>query len=108
MSAKLKIKKHNNIPVLRIIGQLDAPDVNALSKKLDSLAKGKHLKIVVDLSETTYIDSHGLGVFVYAWKTMESNNHELIFMNPQGLIKSIFEGANLHQIMRVINTLEEV
>ncbi len=108
MSAKLKVKKHNNIPVLKITGQLEPPDINSLSKKLDSLARGKHLKVVVDLSETTYIDSHGLGVFVYAWKTMETNNHELIFLNPQGIIKNIFEGANLHQIMRVIDTLEEI
>lgn len=108
MSCKIKIKKYKNIPILKIIGQVTASSIHTLSQKLESLAKSKHHTIVVDLNETNYIDSHGLGVFVYAWKMMEENNHELVFLNPQGFIRDIFEGTNLHQILKIIDNLEEI
>lgn len=108
MSCKIKIKKQNNIALVKISGELIAKEVNTLSKKFESLGKGKARTIVVDLTETNYIDSHGLGVFVYAWKMLEQKNHELIFLNPQGFIRDMFMGTNLHQILRVIDDLEEL
>lgn len=108
MSCKIKVKKYNHIPILKISGELGAEDIATLSKKLESLAKGKHRTTVVDLSETNYIDSHGLGVFVYIWKMMEKNNHELVFLNPQGFIRNMFEGTHLSQILKVIDNLEEL
>ena len=108
MSCKIKLKKENNVPILRISGDMEAPDVNNLTKKLESLSKSKHPVIVVDLTDTNYIDSHGLGVFVYAWKTMESSGHELVFLNPQGFVRSMFQETNLNQILRVIDNLEEL
>ena len=108
MTCKIKVKKQKNISIIKISGDLSAQEVNTLSKKLESLGKGKSPIVVVDLSETDYIDSHGLGVFVYAWKMMEQQNHELVFLNPQGFIRTMFMGTNLHQILRVIDSLEEL
>lgn len=108
MSCKIRQKKHNAIPVLKITGELTAFEINTLSKKIDSLIRGKHPIVVIDLSETTYIESHGLGVFVYAWKRMEENKRELVFLNPQGFIRDLFIGANLHQLFRIVPTLGDV
>lgn len=93
---------------MKISGELVAREVNILSKKFESLGKGKCNTVVVDLSETNYIDSHGLGVFVYAWKMFEQKNKELIFLNPQGFIRDMFMGTNLNQILRVVDNLEEL
>ncbi len=108
MSCKIKLKKIKNVPILKIIGDVTSAEINTLSKKLHSLIKKKAHKIVVDLSETNYIDSHGLGVFIYAWKIMEENNHELIFLNPQGFIRDMFVGTNLQNFLRIVNNLEEI
>ena len=108
MSLKIKIKNVNNIPVVTLIGQVVGTDVNTLSKKLETLAKSDHAVVVIDLNDANYIDSHGLGVFVYTLKTMEANNKRLVFLNPQGLIRDIFYETNLNKVLPVINNLEEL
>jgi anti-sigma B factor antagonist len=107
MTCKIKFKKQNDRVVCKIIGALDIQDVNGLSRKLESLAKGKTPLVVVDLTETTYIDSSGLGVFVLAWKAMKAAGGELVFLKTQGFIHSIFESANLNQVIRMVDTPED-
>jgi anti-anti-sigma factor len=102
------MKKHNTIPVIKLIGDVAAQNIHTLSKKLESLIEGKHPTIVIDLNETKYIDSHGLGVFVYSWKMMEKNNNKLIFLNSQEFIRNMFEGTNLNQILTIVDNLEKI
>ena len=108
MNFKIKTKKHNNIPVIKLIGEVAAQNIHALSKKLESLIESKHPIVVVDLNETRYIDSHGLGVFVYSWKMIEKNNKKLIFLNSQEFIRNMFEGTNLNQILTIVDDLDKI
>ena len=108
MNFKIKTKKHDGIPIIKLIGDVAAQNIHALSKKLESLIEGNHPVIVIDLNETQYIDSHGLGVFVYSWKMMEKNNKKLIFLNSQEFIRSMFEGTNLDQILTIVDDLEKI
>ena len=108
MSCKIKTKKFNNVQLLKISGKIEAPDINTISKKVESLIKSKYPTIAIDLNGVKYIDSHGLGVFVYFWKMMEEKNRELVFVKPQGVIKTIFEGTNLYQILKVVDNLEDL
>ena len=108
MNFKIKMKKHNNIPIIKLIGEVAAQNIHALSKKLESLIDGNHPIIVVDLNETRYIDSHGLGVFVYSWKMMKNKNKRLVFLNSQEFIRNMFEGTNLHQILTIVDDLEKI
>jgi len=106
MSCKIRLKKINAVPVIKISGELDNAGINSLSKKFESLLKSSHPKIVVDLNETTYIDSHGLGVLIFYWKELGAKNQELLFITPQGFIRTILDGTNISQIIKFIDTVE--
>ena len=108
MCLKIKMKKVNTVPVLTLIGQAVGADVNALSKKMESLAAGSNPVVVIDLSETSFIDSHGLGILVFMVKSMEANNKRLVFLNPQGVIREILWETNLNKIFPIINSMEEL
>ncbi len=108
MTFKLKMKKYKSIPVVKIIGDMASQNITILSKKLEALSQSNHDIIVVDLNETTYIDSHGLGVMVYAWKMMEKKNKRLIFLNSQEFLRSMFEGTNLDQVLTIVDDLEKL
>lgn len=108
MSCKIKIKKFKKFQVLKFYGEIEATDINTISKKLESLSKSKYRTIAIDLNEIKYIDSHGLGVFVYFWKMMEKDNRDLVFLKPQGFMQTIFEGTNLHQILKIVDNLEDL
>ncbi len=108
MSCKIKTKKYDNVYLLKLSGEIEAPDINTISKKLESLLNSKYHTIAIDLNEVKYIDSHGLGVFVYYWKMMEKNDRELVFVKPSGVIKTIFEGTNLDQILNIVDSPEDL
>jgi len=108
MNYKIQIKKRQTYLVLKIAGSVTSSCIHVLSKKFDSLYKTRYETIVVDLSETIYIDSHGLGIFIYAWKMMEKINKSLVFLNPREFIRNIFLGTNLDRVLRVVDTVEEL
>lgn len=108
MSLKIKIKKHNDIPVVQIIGQAVGQDVAKISKKLEPYLTSSELKIAIDLTETTAIDSYGLGVFVFSWKQFSLQNRQLIFVNPQGFVRDLFEDTNLDKVLITSESIESL
>jgi anti-anti-sigma factor len=108
MNYSFKIKKEKDYFLLKISGDITSSSIHILAKKLDSLKKNKYNTIVIDLSKTTCIDSHGLGVLVYSWKMMGKNNKSLVFLNPTEFVRNIFTETNLDSVIRVIDTVEEL
>lgn len=108
MSCKIKTKKHNDVPIVKIVGDLTLSAIRSLTQKLESLLKGSSAVIVIDLSETNYVDSHGLGAFVYTWKMLKQEKRELVFLNPQGFIREMLEQSNLHTIIRIVSDVEQI
>lgn len=108
MSFRMKMSKHKGMPVLQIRGELIGENISKVTAKLDSLRKGKAPAIVVDLGETTFIDSHGLGVFVYCWRLLEQESRRMVFLRPQGFIRSMLLGTNLDKIFSVVDSEEDI
>jgi anti-sigma B factor antagonist len=108
MSLKIRIRKDTKIPVLEINGELSGVKVGKIAAELERLRKSRAKAIAVDLSRTTFIDSHGLGVFVYCWRLLENDRRDLIFINPQGFILNMFQNTNLDRMFRVVDSIEEL
>jgi anti-sigma B factor antagonist len=108
MSCKFKLRRRHKLPVLQIIGEIAANDAAKVSRKMDALCKNAAPKVVIDLSETSFIDSYGLGIFVYCWKMLDESNRELIFLNPRDAVSKVFSGSNLDHIFNVVATLDEL
>jgi anti-anti-sigma factor len=102
MSFKLKVKKVKSTPVLEVCGEITGENVSKIIGRLDSLRNNASKIIAVDLRKTTFIDSHGLGAFVYIWRLLEEENRNLVFINPQGFVNSMFSGTNLDKIFKVV------
>lgn len=108
MKFKVKHKTSQGFPVLKITGEISGKEAPLISQKINKIRKSKCTVVVIDLSETVFIDSYGLGVFVFAWKNLEKQGCELIFMSPHEAVSSIFSGTNLDSVFRVIDSLEEL
>ncbi|MCX7726940.1 MAG: STAS domain-containing protein [Chitinispirillaceae bacterium] len=103
MNFKIKINKIKNTPVVEIIGELVGSNVGKVSSKLESIKNSGGNKIAIDLRKTTFIDSHGLGVFVFFQRRLTEDKKELVFLKPSDFIMDIFEGANLTKIFNIID-----
>jgi anti-sigma B factor antagonist len=78
--SKLQIieRQVNDVTVLALSGEIraDAGD-EALGRHLDELIARKRLKIVVNLSGVTYIDSSGVGIMVAKMKLVRKDGGAL-------------------------------
>ncbi|MBD3420149.1 MAG: anti-sigma factor antagonist [Chitinivibrionales bacterium] len=108
MGMKLKIRKHNDNPVIEVHGKVSSEDAIKISKKLEGFAKRKHTAVVIDLSAIDYIDSHWLGVFVYSWKLLKERDTDLVFAIPSGFIRDLFRNSNLDRTFTIVNSLDEL
>ena len=92
--------------VVAVRGEIDlftAPDLKATL--LNAIDTGK-TRIVVDLSETTFLDSTALGVLIGAIKRLRARDGALTIVNVDANIAKTFEITGLDQIFVITETRE--
>ena len=108
MSFRIKIRKTSSAVILSLSGDITGSSVGKISAKLESIQKMFPGTIAIDLSETTFIDSHGLGVFVFFYRRLSEENRRLVFLKPSEFILDLFSGSNLVKIFTIVNSEEEL
>ena len=66
-----------------------------------------HSKIVVDLSQCTYLDSTFIGVLVVTQKKLLTNGGELKIVDPLDPAKELFYLTGISKVFETFNTTEE-
>jgi anti-sigma B factor antagonist len=77
MQVTAKDGKKDDVSVIRFHGNLEFVAADALDKVVEQLLKSGQIKIVVDLSDTSYISSRGWGVFLSNIKEMREKGGDL-------------------------------
>lgn len=110
MALELHEKKHNEKPVLELIGRVVDIDVKKFSRKMESIYKKGPKEIIIDVSKTNFMDSHGLGIIVYYHTRLQSEKKKIIVLNtntnPRSYINRLFELTNLNQVLNVMQELK--
>jgi anti-sigma B factor antagonist len=93
--------------VVAVRGEIDLFTAPELKQKLgEAIAAGRN-QIVVDLTETTFLDSTALGVLIGAVKRLRSDSGHLVLVNVDVNIAKTFEITGLDQIFTILPTREE-
>lgn len=58
-------------------------------------------RFIIDLSQTDFIDSEGLGCFLIIKEKVEDNDAEVILLNPQGQVLKLLERAKFSKLMQI-------
>ncbi|HUR47987.1 MAG TPA: STAS domain-containing protein [Acidimicrobiales bacterium] len=87
----LEITRDQNGPTVAIRGELDAYTAPRLRKLTELLVDGSALKLVFDLSETTFVDSTGLGVLVGAARRARGQDMEVVLDRPTAAVFRVLE-----------------
>lgn len=93
--------------VIAVRGEIDlftAPDLKAAL--LEAIDAGR-TRIVVDLSETSFLDSTALGVLIGAIKRLRARNGTLTIVNVDANIAKTFEITGLDQIFAISASRDE-
>ena len=97
---QVKSRVHNGTLYVLLIGELDEHSANYTRITLDEMFdKSKFDRIVVDLSELSFMDSTGIGVLIGRYKRMKEKNVPIFITNPSPHAEKIFKMTGLYELM---------
>jgi anti-sigma B factor antagonist len=95
-----------DIVVFEPQGYIDTTTVQELEKKLTSIVSKKKYKLVIDLSDTEYVNSSGWGVFLRDLKTIRQNGGDIVLANMSPDVRIVYETMEFSQIFRSFDSLD--
>ena len=110
MSPEFAITEHaidGERHVLAVRGEIDLFTAPELKQVLAESIEAGRVRIIVDLTETTFLDSTALGVLIGAVKRLRSRDGALAIVNIDENISKTFEITGLDQIFTIVPTREE-
>ena len=93
--------------IVAVTGEIDLFTAPELKSALGEALESGHTRIVVDLTNTTFLDSTALGVLIGAVKRLRSRDGVLTIVNTDPNIAKTFEITGLDQIFTIRPTRDE-
>ncbi len=93
--------------VVAVRGEIDLFTAPELKKMLADAIENGASQVVVDLSETSFLDSTALGVLIGAVKRLRGRDGALTLVNTDANIAKTFEITGLDQIFTISATRDE-
>ena len=75
--ARVEDEWHDEVPVARLEGEVDASNVKEVGDRLRSLLSNRSVALVVDLTRTTYLDSAGINLLFALGEEMRGRQQRL-------------------------------
>jgi len=92
--------------VLAVRGELDLFNASELKAVFARCIEAGRIRIIVDLAETTFVDSSGLSVLMDAFKRLRSRDGTLAIVNLNERIARILAITGLDQTFTILPTRE--
>ena len=92
--------------VVRPLGEVDLASSPQLRAKLGELIAGNPTRLILDLSQVSYMDSSGVATLVEAMQQCRRNSATLALAALQTRVRSVFEIARLDTVFDIQDDLE--
>ncbi len=92
--------------VLPLEGEIDLHVSPGIAASITQMLVAKPKKLVVDLSQVSYIDSSGLAVLIEGMQNVAAYGGKFALAGLQDGVRPIFEIARLDQVFEIFPTVE--
>jgi len=92
---------HPQIGILALEGEIDLHRSPQIKETLEPLVAQKTMRILVDFSKVTYIDSSGLAVMIETLQRIQGYGGKFAMFGLRETVRGIFEIARLDQIFSI-------
>jgi anti-anti-sigma factor len=96
----------DDVRVVALRGELDFDEAPTFARVLDELRTDGARKVVVDLSELTFIDSSGISVLVTAARAASAERGTLVIASPSAHVRRVFDIVKLSELMAIEDGLD--
>ena len=88
----LNVTYDANATIVSVAGEVDMATAEQLSQCLSSVDSGR---VVVDLAQTSFLDSSGVAVLVATWNRLLEAGGEFGVRNPQDNVRAVLDICRL-------------
>lgn len=100
MAIKTQISKNGRVITLSIEGRFDF-SVHQSFREAYCNNTQRNRQYCLNLSETSYIDSSGLGMILLLKNHTEKTKSEIVIKNPSESVHKILDIAQFHRLMKI-------
>ena len=104
---EIKSRERDNVTILELVGNLDTGTAPQLEAKIYELIDSGVHKMALDLTETGFVSSAGLRVFLVAAKKLSVQNGVVKLCCPNEVVKEILDISGFDTILDIRTTLEQ-
>lgn len=97
----------NNAWLVAVRGRLDQSQTPELNDALTNLLNAEQYRLVVDLSDVSYINSGGLRCLVSAWRKARTQNGNVILCGLNDRLGEIFAMIGFDKVFQIVASQEE-
>jgi len=106
--AKLSVETQGDVELARVAGEVDASNVADLSQRLLDAVSNKASALVLDLRETSYIDSSGISLIFDAAARLRNRRQELrLVVTPRSFVGEVLAAVSMEQSVPIDPALDD-
>ncbi|MDQ3758023.1 MAG: STAS domain-containing protein [Actinomycetota bacterium] len=103
----LDVQQGDACVVLSVSGEVDLATAPELRQRLVDLVADGHRRIVVDMSETEFLDSTGLGALVVGLKRLRAHDGEMRVVCTTPRVRKVFEITHVDRVLPLFDSVEQ-
>jgi anti-anti-sigma factor len=106
--ARVQSEWHDDVPVAHLEGEIDSSNVGWIADRLRGLLTNRSLRMVIDLSKTTYLDSAGINFLFSFGEQLRARQQRLaLVVTPGAPIARMIAITGLDQAVPLHPTVPE-
>jgi anti-anti-sigma factor len=99
---------NNGIRAIKLNGELDIIGVGQVETKFAGFCSGDRVRVVVDMSDVSYLASIGIRLLVMNAKSLATRNGKMALLNPNENVLRVLEISGIPAIIPVYASMESV
>lgn len=96
----------SNVTVLKPAGAVTGEDADRLGQRLTEAMEGSNVRVIVDMSAVTHLDSRALEVLVEATEKLIRGGEVLMLVSPNGVVREVFDLTEVASLFEQYDDLE--
>jgi anti-anti-sigma factor len=106
--ARLSFESDGDVELARVAGEVDASNVDDLSEKLLATLSNRTRAVVLDLSDTSYIDSSGISLIFDAAARLRNRRQELrLVVPPRSFVGEVLSAVSMQESVPIDPALSD-
>jgi anti-anti-sigma factor len=94
----------DGITSVLLSGRMDVQGALAADKKFSAIADEKK-KVVIDLSQVTFMASLGIRTLIMSCKTLASKGGDMVLLNPQPNVEKVLRASGVDTVIQIVRDM---